>query len=320
MTPLLFALEPPGGLGAQVAERLGMPLAPLELTSFEDGELKLRPGVGVVDGDVYVIADPHGGDAHNVNDGLCRLLFCVATLKDAGAARVTVLAPYLAYTRGDRRTQARDPVSQKYVAQLLEAVGTDRIAVVDVHNPAAFENAFRIEARALEATAVLAGAVRERLDEGAVTVVSPDAGGFKRADRFRDALAELIGDKPGLAFVEKRRRDGAVFSGALTGPVTGTTAVIVDDLIASGTTLRHAIAACHAGGARRVLCAVTHGVFAAGARDLLDEPALESLLVTDSVRSPLRAAGHPRLREVSLAPMLAGALRDLMPARAPERP
>ena len=150
-SPCLFALHATAKLGAAVAAALDRPLAAHEEREFEDGEHKVRPLETVRDTDVFVLHSLHGEAEQSANDKLCRLLFFVGALKDAGAARVTALAPYLCYARKDRRTKLNDPVSSRYVASLFEAVGTDAIVTLDVHNPAAFENAFRCTTVALTA-------------------------------------------------------------------------------------------------------------------------------------------------------------------------
>jgi ribose-phosphate pyrophosphokinase len=148
----LFALAATAELGAAIARELGHPLAAHEERSFEDGEHKVRPLDNVAAADVFVIQSLHGGPRESANDKLCRLLFFIGALKDAGAARVTAFVPYLAYARKDRRTKPNDPVTTRYVAQMFEAVGTDRLVSLDVHNPVAFENAFRCPTVMLTAT------------------------------------------------------------------------------------------------------------------------------------------------------------------------
>ena len=147
----LFALEATAALGDAIASQLGQPLSMHEERSFEDGEHKVRPLSAVQNADVYVVQSLHGGPSESSNDKLCRLLFFIGALKDAGAAHVTAVVPYLCYARKDRRTKPSDPVTTRYVASLFEAVGVDAIVVLEVHNPAAFENAFRRRAVALTA-------------------------------------------------------------------------------------------------------------------------------------------------------------------------
>jgi ribose-phosphate pyrophosphokinase len=137
----LFALAATAGLGRAVAEALQMPIAAHEERGFEDGEHKMRPLDDVAGNDVYVVQSTHGGPYESANDKLMRLAFFIGALKDAGAARITAVVPYLAYARKDRRTKPNDPVTTRYVAQMLESVGADCVVTLEVHNPAAFENA-----------------------------------------------------------------------------------------------------------------------------------------------------------------------------------
>ncbi|HSJ80246.1 MAG TPA: ribose-phosphate pyrophosphokinase-like domain-containing protein, partial [Thiobacillus sp.] len=147
----LFALDASRAYGERVATALGVALSSHEEREFEDGEHKARPLENVRGKDVYVIQSLYGEPGMSANDKLVRLLFFIGALKDASAGRVTAVCPYLAYSRKDRKTKSRDPVSSRYVAQLFEAVGSDRMVTLDVHNPAAYQNAFRIPAEHLEA-------------------------------------------------------------------------------------------------------------------------------------------------------------------------
>lgn len=309
----LFALDATRELGVAVAARLGVGLAAHEEREFEDGEHKARPLESVRDRDVYVLQSLHGGPRQSPHDKLCRLLFFLGALRDAGAARLTAVVPYLAYARKDRRTKSRDPVTTRYVAELLETVGVDRVVVMDVHNLAAFENAFRCRIEHLEARGLFARHLAPRLRGEGVTVVSPDAGGAKRAEALRESLAAALGDEVGLAFLEKKRSGGVVSGEAVVGDLAGRSAVIVDDLISTGTTLGRAAAACRAAGAVRVVAAVTHGLFLGEAERVLGESPLESLLVTNTV-PPFRLAPETvraRLTLLDVAPLLAEAIKRL---------
>jgi ribose-phosphate pyrophosphokinase len=147
----VFALAASRGLGESICGHLGLTLSAVEEREFEDGEHKTRPLVSVRGRDVFVVHSLHGDEQQNVNDKLCRLLFFLGALRDASAARVTALIPYLCYARKDRKSKARDPVTTRYVAGLFEAMGVDRIVTIDVHNLAAFQNAFRLRTEHLEA-------------------------------------------------------------------------------------------------------------------------------------------------------------------------
>ncbi len=134
-TPLrLFALAASAELGAGISAALGVPLAAHEEREFEDGEHKARPLDAVNGADVYVVQSLHGGPQQSTNDKLCRLLFFIGALKDAGAARVTAVTPYLCYARKDRRTKPNDPVTTRYIAGMFEAVGAAQGGVVGLYN------------------------------------------------------------------------------------------------------------------------------------------------------------------------------------------
>ena len=281
---LIFAPQASAAFGARVAAVAGTTLAPMEEREFEGGEHKTRPLVSVRGANVYVVQSLSGDEEGSANDRLCRLLFFIAGLKDCGAARVTACVPFLAYGRKDRRTKERDPVTLRYVAQLVEAVGTDHLLALDAHNLAAFENAFRCPVDQLEAAPLMADHLAARLGTAPVTIVSPDIGGAKRAQRLQELLAARLGREVGFALIDKRRSSGVVSGGDLVvGPVEGRHAVLVDDLIAAGTTLLRAVQACRRAGAVAVDAFATHGVLLPEARQLLGPDGPERLVVTDSI-------------------------------------
>jgi ribose-phosphate pyrophosphokinase len=307
----LFALRASGDLGQGVASILGVPLSRPEERDFEDGEHKIRSVDPVRGSDVYVVQSLHGGGAESANDKLVKLLFFVGSLKDAGAARVTAVTPYLCYARKDRRTKANDPVAIRYVAGLFESVGTDAIVTVDVHNPAAFENAFRCRTIAATAAPLFAGYARALADRP-LCVVSPDAGGAKRAELLRELLESDTGRQVANAIAEKHRSSGVVSGDLFAGEVAGTRALIVDDLISTGTTLLRTAKSARRAGATSVLALVTHGLFMRGSDEVLCAPAIDRLIVTDSV--PVAHLSAPALAKtdvLSVAPLLADIVRRL---------
>jgi len=308
----LFALQATGDLGTRVASALGVELSAHEERSFEDGEHKTRPLVNVRGADVYVVQSLHGGPTESANDKLCRLLFFIGALKDAGAGRVTAVVPYLSYARKDRRTKPHDPVTTRYVAAMFEAVETDCVVTLDVHNPVAFENAFRCRTVTLTGAPLLVEHARRYAGE-ILCVVSPDPGGAKRAELFREALEAAI-DKPvGKGFADKHRSAGVVSGDLFVGEVAGATALIVDDLLSTGNTLLRAARAARQAGARRAIALVTHGLFMQGAEAVLGDPAIDEFIITDSVPafrlSP--AAARDKLTILPCAPLLAQAIRRL---------
>jgi ribose-phosphate pyrophosphokinase len=310
---MLFTLEPSRPLAEKVSAELAVPLAAHEERDFEDGEHKIRPLVNVRGRHVAVFHSLHGQPGESANDKLCRLLFFIGALKDASARRVTAVVPYLAYARKDRKTKPRDPVTTRYVAALFEAVGTDHVVTLEVHNLAAFQNSFRCCTDHLDCAGLFAHHFASLLAEQPIVVVSPDAGGVKRANRFREALARALSRDVPTAFVEKYRSSGVVSGGTVVGEVAGRTAIIIDDLISSGTTMVRAAAACRERGATGVIAAAAHGLFVGDAAQVLMDPALDGIVTTDSV-PPFRldsAFVAERLTVLPSAPLFAEAIRRI---------
>jgi ribose-phosphate pyrophosphokinase len=197
------------------------------------------------------------------------------------------------------------------VASLFEAVGTDAIVTLEVHNPAAFENAFRCRTVTLTAAPLFVDYVRTLKDEN-VCVVSPDPGGVKRAELFREALEGALGRAVGKGFADKHRSAGIVTGDLFVGDAAGATALIIDDLISTGNTLLRAARAARKAGATRVLALVTHGLFMSGSADVIADPAIERFVVTDAVPPfRLEAGMRGKIDTVPAAPLLAETIRRL---------
>ncbi|MEO8506515.1 MAG: ribose-phosphate pyrophosphokinase [Betaproteobacteria bacterium] len=309
----VFALNSGRSYGELVCRELGVPLAAHEEREFEDGEHKSRSLVSVRGCDVYVVQSLYGDAQQSVDDKLMRVLLFVGALRDASAARVTVVAPYLAYSRKDQKSKPRDPVTTRYVASFFEAAGADCMVTMDVHNLAAYQNAWRCRTEHLEAAPLFVRHVLPQLGAADVGVVSPDAGGIKRADAFRQRLARALGRPLDMAFAEKYRSGGEIRGEALVGDVAGKVAIIVDDLISAGNTIARAARACRDRGAVRVIACASHGVFATDANSVLAAAAVDEIVVTDSI-PPLRitdAGVAARIRRVATAPLFADAIRRL---------
>lgn len=307
----LFAPAASAALAERVAADLGVRLAASEEREFSGGEHKMRALASVRGRSVYVLQTLFGDERGSANDRLCRLLFFIGALKDAGARRVTACVPYLAYARKDRRTKARDPVTTRYVAALFEAVGTDAVMVLDVHNLAAFDNAFRCESIHLEAAAIFLEYFARDRDAPPRVIVSPDIGGIKRARHFQEGLERSVGRPVELAFMDKKRSEDVVSGDTLVGEVAGKSVILLDDLISSGTTILRAVDACRRAGAVRVEVAATHASFADGAHRLFESAGPDAVIVTDSVALGARFVPYldGRLRVLSIAPLFAEAIR-----------
>jgi len=308
----LFALNATRELGSRVAAELGRALEAHEEREFEDGEHKARPLVDVRGEAAYVIQSMYGDAGASSNDKLIRLLFFAGCLREHGAARVTAVVPYLAYARKDRQTKPHDPVLTRYVAQLCEAVGIDAVVALEVHNVVAFQNAFRIPTVHLEAAPLFVARAAALAREGPLVVASPDPGGVKRAQLFRETLEAHIGSPCGSAFLEKRRTGGVVSGSLLAGDVRDATVLLIDDLISTGGTMVRAARTCLDYGARCVVAMAAHGLFNEGANDAILDPALVSTIVSDSVPPfRLNAAAQARIEIVSCAPLLARTIQSL---------
>ncbi|BCH24215.1 ribose-phosphate diphosphokinase [Mesorhizobium sp. L-8-3] len=280
-----FALKGTDRLGFSVAQALGVGVDPHEERDFEDGEHKARPLVSVRGQDVYVLHSLAGGADASANDKLLKLLFFIATCRENGAARVTAVAPYLAYARKDRQTKSRDPVTMRYLAQLFEAMRTDCLVTLEVHNLAAFQNAFRCRTVHLDARRPFCTAVRELAGDAPVVIFSPDGGGVKRAGLLKESYEATSGSATGFGFMEKHRSRGVVTGDLFAGDVDGKVVFLVDDMISTGGTMLRAARACRERGAKAVYAVATHGLFGKGSETLFADGAIDKVVVTDSLAS-----------------------------------
>lgn len=279
----LFAPNASRQFGAQVSLHLGVALSAHEEHEFEDGEHVSYVLEEVRGKDVFVIHSLFAEPTQSVNDKLCRLLFLLGALRDAGASRVTAALPYLCYARQDNRSRAGEPVTTRYVASLFEAVGVDQVLTLDVHNLAAYQNAFRCRALHLEARELFAAHFAAAFSSEPIVTLSPDIGGIKRMERFRAALSQKLGKPVPGGFMEKYRSREAIGGDRLTADVRDKSVLMIDDMISTGKTIARAAAACRAAGADHVYVAASHGLFAGDANALLGEGAIDKIVVTNSV-------------------------------------
>lgn len=308
----VYALDADRGFAAALSAALGVAITAHEARSFEDGEHKWRPLQDPRGSDAYVISSLHGDPQNGPQDKLLRLLLFIATLREHGAARVTAVLPYLAFARKDRLTKPFDPVSSRYVAQLFEAVGTAQCIVLEAHNVAALQNAFRCPTIHIEAHRAFEPAAAGLVGQGPVAVASPDPGGVKRAQLWRESLETALARPVGFAMVDKRRSQDIVSSESLVaGDVVGALVMLIDDLVASGETLRRAAVALRQAGAREVVACAAHGLFTGDAARTLADGAISRVIVTDSVppfRLPALGPLRDKLSIASAAPLVAQAV------------
>jgi ribose-phosphate pyrophosphokinase len=292
-------------LAGQLAQELALTLTPTEVGAFADGETRVWIGGDVRDA-IVVLVQPTGPP---VNDHLMALALLADAARAAGAARVVAVVPYFGYARQDRRDRPGDPRAAQVAGRLLSVVGVDHLITLDLHSPA-LESALAMPATLLGAENVFQPRLAaQRLAD--LVVVSPDAGGLKRAQRYASALG---GD---LAVVAKERpRADTAVAVRVLGDVRGRACLVVDDLASTGRTLAGAAGALRRAGAREVHAAVTHPVLAPGARERLLGANFGFLFTTDSVA----VQPGPGLEVVPVAPLLVRAVRDVCGLEPGTRP
>jgi ribose-phosphate pyrophosphokinase len=289
-------------LAQAIADYLEMPLTEASVRRFADEEIFVEIHENVRGEDVFVV-QPTGFPA---NDNLMELLICIDALKRASAKRITAVIPYFGYARQDRKPGPRTPISAKLVANLITVAGADRVLSVDLH-AGQIQGFFDIPTDNLYAAPVMSADILARFPAGNLTVVSPDVGGVVRAR----ALAKRLNNAP-LAIVDKRReRPGESEVMNIIGDVDGRFCVLIDDIVDSAGTLCNAAAALREAGAEDVVAYVSHGVLSGGAVARVDGSALTELVITDSIASTESVAASRRIRTLTIAPLLAEAIRRI---------
>ncbi len=282
-------------LGADVTRRLGISLGSATVGRFSDGEVNVELLENVRGKDVFVLQPT----CSPTNDNLMELLVLVDALKRASAGRITAAIPYFGYARQDRRPRsARVPITAKVIANMLQAVGVQRLLTMDLHADQ-IQGFFDIAVDNVYAAPVLLNDL-DKQKYNDLLVVSPDVGGVVRARAFAKRM------ECDLAIIDKRRPKANVSEVMnIIGEVEGRTCVIMDDIVDTAGTLCKAAAALKEHGAKRVLSYCTHAVLSGSAVSRIDDSELDELVVTDTI--PLRedAKASSRIRQVSVASLLA---------------
>jgi ribose-phosphate pyrophosphokinase len=290
-------------LAEAIARELGMPLAKADVGRFSDGEIQVEIHENVRGLDAFII-QPTCADA-NVN--VMELLIMIDALKRASAGSIVAVIPYYGYARQDRKVASRSPISAKLVADLLEAAGATRVVSMDMH-AGQIQGFFNIPFDHLYAAPVLIGDMKQRFGENPddVVVVSPDAGGVERARAYSKRLGTTLG------IVDKRRTRANVAEVMnVIGDVHGKTAILLDDMIDTAGTLTQAANALIDKGAKRVFAYATHAVLSGPAVDRLTRSPIEEVVVTDTIPLSAGAAACRKIRALSVAPLLAEAMRRI---------
>ena len=282
---MVFAGTSSKALCAQIGSRLGIDLGEVIIQRFQDGEIYVRFEESIRGADIFLVQST----STPVNDSLMELLIMINAAKLASAHRITAVMPWYGYSRQDKKSSPREPITARLVAQLLEAAGVDRVLTMDLH-AGQIQGFFQIPVDHMTATPILADHFLERQFAGdfpeGLVVVSPDAGRAKLANHF----AEKLGAR--LAVLAKQRPEhNTAEITFLIGDVEGKAALLIDDMIDTAGTLCAGAAVVKKAGATKVLAAATHGIFSGKAFDRLEESVIEEIVVTDTIPVPEGSAG-----------------------------
>lgn len=279
-------------LADKIARQMKRHLADVLVSRFRDGETQVTIQTDIRDSDVFIIQPT----APPVNQNLMELLVMIDAAKRASAGRVTAVVPYYGYSRQEKKSRGREPISAKLVANLITIAGANRLLTVDLTN-AAIEGFFDIPVDHLSAGILLATRVQElRLPDP--ILVAPDVGAVRLVDRLRQHLDDI---SAAVIFKDRPRPDEVEAVG-LAGDVAGKSVILVDDIISTGGTLAAAAELVREHGAERILATATHPVLAPGAAEELAASPIEQIFITDTIHVE---EPHPIFELVSLAPLLA---------------
>ncbi|WP_221197367.1 ribose-phosphate pyrophosphokinase [Simiduia aestuariiviva] len=298
---MIFTGNANPALAQKIVEHLGLPLGDASVNKFSDGEVSVELNENVRGCDVFVVQST----CAPTNDNLMELIVMVDALRRASAGRITAVLPYFGYARQDRRVRsARVPITAKVVADMMVAVGVDRVLTVDLHAEQ-IQGFFDVPVDNVYGSSVLIEDIEKQKFQDLV-VVSPDIGGVVRAR----AVAKQLDIE--LAIIDKRRPKANMAEVMnLIGDVDGRTCLLIDDMVDTAGTLCSAAAALKDRGAKKVVAYCTHPVLSGRAIENIDGSVLDELVVTDSIPLKGSAAECTRIRQLTLSKMLAEAVRRL---------
>lgn len=301
----LFALNSNKPLAEKIAKQMGLKLSTSSVVRFSDGEIQVDIDDSVRGKDVFLIQSTSAP----VNDNLMELLIMIDAVRRASAASVNIVLPYYGYARQDRKTRAREPITAKLVADMIQAAGADRVLSLDLHAPQ-IQGFFDIPVDNLMGAPLLADYfLSNHLEEDAV-VVSPDHGGVTRARK----LAEFLGTS--IVIVDKRRPKANVAEVMnIIGDVKGKRAILIDDMIDTAGTITLAAQALKDAGATEVYACATHAVLSGPAVDRLNNSVIKSLVLTDSIQQPAEK-NLDKMILVSVGPLMGDAIKLIMEHKA----
>ena len=290
-------------LAQEVADELGIPLTPTSAYDFANGEIFVRFEESVRGCDAFVIQS----HTEPLNKQIMEQLIMVDALKRASAKRITVVVPFYGYARQDKKHRGREPISARLIADLFKTAGADRLMTVDLHT-AQIQGFFDGPVDHLFALPLLTNYVGSKVDRSRLTIVSPDSGRVRVAERWSD----LLGGCP-IAFSHKTRDPmipNEAVVGRVVGDVAGRTCVVIDDMIDTAGTITKAVDALIDAGASEVLVAATHAVLSGPAVERLKSSKVAEVVITNTLPTS-EANKFDKLTILSIAPLLARAIREV---------
>jgi len=302
----LFSGTSNPALAEAIARELGQPLGEIQIRRFSDGEIFLQIQETIRGQDAFFVQST----SSPANDNLMELLIFIDAAKRASARQICAVMPFFGYARQDRKSASRTPITAKLVADMIERAGATRVLTMDLH-AARIQGFFNIPVDNIFAAPLFARDIRGRFELESVVIVSPDVGGVVRAR----ALAKRLHVE--MAIVDKRRPAPNVAEVMnVIGDVEGKVCILVDDIVDTAGTLVGAARALIERGAARVLAYATHGVLSGPAAERLRDAALSELVITDTIPTPEAVKATGKLRTITVAPLLAEAIRRIYDARS----
>jgi ribose-phosphate pyrophosphokinase len=302
---MVFAGRSSQDLGQRIAGRLGIDLGSVTLKTFANGEIYVKFEESVRGADVFLVQST----SRPVNDSLMELLIMINAAKLASAHRITAVIPWYGYSRQDKKSAPREPITAKLIADLLSAAGVDRVLTMDLH-AGQVQGFFGVPVDHMTALPMFVDDFRERVYQGEVTerlvVVSPDAGRAKLANHFAERLGAT------LAVLTKQRPDhNEAEITLLIGDVEGRAAILIDDMIDTAGTLCAGAKVVADAGATRIFAAATHGLLSGRAVERLRESVIEQVVISDTVPLPPEAADSELFRVLSVDRILADSVHNV---------
>ncbi|MBD1383170.1 ribose-phosphate diphosphokinase [Metabacillus arenae] len=292
----IFSLNSNSALAEEIAQVVGVDLGKCSVQRFSDGEIQINIEESIRGCDVYIIQSTSAP----VNEHLMELLIMVDALKRASSKTINIVMPYYGYARQDRKARAREPITAKLVANLLETAGADRVITLDLHAPQ-IQGFFDILIDHLMGVPIL-GDYFEEKKLSDIVIVSPDHGGVTRARKLADRL------KAPIAIIDKRRpRPNVAEVMNIVGHIEGKTAILIDDIIDTAGTITLAANALVENGAKEVYACCTHPVLSGPAIERIENSKIKELVVTNSISLP-EEKKIDKIIELSVAPLIGEAI------------